>query len=42
MIQATVPLLFLKEPSLILIAVPVMIACATANPWSVDNILPIA
>lgn len=31
MMQATVPLLYLKEPSLIPVALPVIIACATAN-----------
>ena len=32
MIQTAVSLLFLKDPSLILVAVPVLIACETANP----------
>ena len=41
MIQVTVPLLFVKEPSLIPVAIPVLIACATTNLRSGDHSLSI-
>ena len=42
MMRVAVPLLFLKEPSLIPVALPVIIDCTNTNPWSVHHILLIA